>query len=99
MELDLVTSGPSGCGGDCGCSADPPEVPRLDVRALPRGVRHAAVLGALDGLAPGSALVLVAPHDPRPLLAEVEQRWPSGFDLGYDRRGPDTWDVRLTRRT
>jgi uncharacterized protein (DUF2249 family) len=41
--------------------------------------------------------VLVAPHDPLPLLRELEEREPGAFTVGYDARGPETWDVRLAR--
>ena len=44
----------------------------LDVRAVPHAIRNATVFGALEAVQPGGAMVLVAPHDPLPLLAQVE---------------------------
>ena len=51
----------------------------------------ATIFGALDSVGPGSGLVLLAPHDPVPLLAQVEQRWPGRFTLEYLERGPVDW--------
>ncbi|MGB2571660.1 DUF2249 domain-containing protein [Micromonospora citrea] len=104
-------SGKGGCGGGgggCGCGgdqgpADAPAAtlsidPRLDVRLLPHGQRHARVLAALDALPAGGALVLVAPHAPRPLLAEVEARYGGGMSTEWLQDGPDVWQIRLSRQ-
>jgi uncharacterized protein (DUF2249 family)/iron-sulfur cluster repair protein YtfE (RIC family) len=90
-----------GCGSGHGCAcgeADPPGLPELDVRTIPHAVRHAAVHGALEAVPPGGGLVLVAPHDPVRLLAELEERTPGRFSVGYAERGPETWRLRLVRR-
>lgn len=82
----------------CTCSdADDQAIPVLDARAIPHGIRHGAILGALDSLASGSALVLVAPHDPQPLLAQARDRYPEGLEVHYVQRGPDAWHIRLRR--
>ncbi|MFC4149491.1 DUF2249 domain-containing protein [Micromonospora mangrovi] len=102
------TSGTGGCGGGgCGCGGDqgrgdaPAATlsidPRIDVRLLPHGQRHARVLTALDALPAGRALVLVAPHAPRPLLAEVEARYRGGVTTEWLQDGPDVWQIRLSR--
>ncbi|MFU8872773.1 DUF2249 domain-containing protein [Micromonospora sp. SL4-19] len=108
---DLLGSSESagGCGGGtCGCGGDSatPEAlapvltidPRLDVRQLPHDRRHATVLAALDAMPAGGALVLVAPHAPRPLLAEIEARYRGGMLTEWLQDGPDTWQVRLSRQ-
>ncbi|MFG2053202.1 DUF2249 domain-containing protein [Micromonospora sp. NPDC048930] len=107
---DLLGSSDSagGCGGTCGCGGDraPADAPapllsidpRLDVRLLPHDRRHATVLAALDALPVGGALVLVAPHAPRPLLAEIEVRYRGGMLAEWLQDGPDTWQVRLSRQ-
>jgi uncharacterized protein (DUF2249 family) len=41
--------------------------------------------------------VLLAPHDPLPLLAQIEQRWPHVFAVRYVERGPETWRLAFTR--
>ena len=38
------------------------ETPTLDVRPIPRSIRHATVIGALSAIRPGRSLDLVAPH-------------------------------------
>jgi uncharacterized protein (DUF2249 family) len=82
----------------CGCSdAGDHGDPVLDARLLPHEIRHAAIFGALDSLQPGAALVLVAPHDPLPLLAQARDRYPAGVQVEYLQRGPEAWQLRLTR--
>lgn len=73
------------------------EYPALDVRAIPHAIRHGVVFGALDSLARGSGLVLVAPHDPLPLLAQIDQRAPGEFTVSYLTSGPDAWHLQLVR--
>jgi uncharacterized protein (DUF2249 family) len=91
-----------GCGAPghaCGCGeTDRPAHPELDARAIPHAIRHATVFGALDGIRPGKGLILVAPHDPRPLLAQLEQRAPGAFAIEYLERGPDRWRLLMVRR-
>ena len=88
------------CGGHaCACGEAPTAgLPELDVRNVPHEIRHATVLGALDSVAPGGGLVLVAPHDPLPLLAQIEQRAPGRIETSYLQRGPEAWRLQLLRR-
>lgn len=69
----------------------------LDARAVPPAIRHATIFGALDSLGTGGGLVLVAPHDPLPLLAQLEERSPGRFSVDYLERGPEAWRVSLIR--
>jgi len=90
----------SGCGGhegSCG-EVDAPGYPELDARGVPHAIRHATIFGALDAVAPGAGLVVVAPHDPLPLLAQVEQRNPGVFEVSYLERGPESWRLLFARR-
>jgi uncharacterized protein (DUF2249 family)/iron-sulfur cluster repair protein YtfE (RIC family) len=91
--------GEGGCGGQCGCGQQDRAgvLPELDARAVPHAIRHATIFGALDSVAPGGGLVLVAPHDPLPLLAQLEQRSPGLFSVDYLERGPEAWRIRLIR--
>ena len=83
----------------CACGeTEAPGHPELDVRTVPHAIRHATVFGALEAVAPGSGLVLVAPHDPKPLLAQIEQRSPGAFTTTYLTRGPESWRIELVRR-
>ncbi|MGB8651904.1 MAG: DUF2249 domain-containing protein [Mycobacteriales bacterium] len=82
----------------CGCGEqDAPGFPELDARAVPHAIRHATVFGALDAVQPGGGLVLVAPHDPLPLLKQVEQRSPGVFRVDYLERGPEAWRLSFSR--
>jgi uncharacterized protein (DUF2249 family)/iron-sulfur cluster repair protein YtfE (RIC family) len=89
-----------GCGGHCTCGeVDGAGYPELDARAVPHAIRHATIFGALDSVSPGGGMVLVAPHDPLPLLAQLEQRSPQQFEVSYLERGPEAWRLQLVRRT
>ena len=72
-------------------------MPELDARAVPHAIRHATIFGALDSVEAGSGMVLVAPHDPLPLLALLEQRSPGLFSVDYLERGPEAWRIRFIR--
>jgi len=88
-----------GCGGECGCGGQAPGdvLPELDARAVPHAIRHATIFGALDSVGPGNGMVLVAPHDPLPLLEQLETRLPGRFSIDYLERGPEAWRVRFVR--
>jgi uncharacterized protein (DUF2249 family)/iron-sulfur cluster repair protein YtfE (RIC family) len=88
-----------GRGGECGCGHQDLAgvLPELDARAVPHAIRHATIFGALDSVAAGGGMVLVAPHDPLPLLAQLEQRSPGLFSVDYLERGPEAWRVRFVR--
>jgi uncharacterized protein (DUF2249 family) len=97
---DAVGPTRSGCGGHaCGCGeVDAPGHPVLDARAVPHAIRHATIFGALDTVRPGEGLVLVAPHDPLPLLAQVRDRFSGAFETEYLERGPEAWRLVFLRR-
>lgn len=85
----------SSCG--CGCGASEAAVPELDVRTVPHAIRHATVFGAFDAIPTGGALLLVAPHDPLPLLRQLTERAGGTLTVEYEQRGPDAWRLLLTR--
>lgn len=90
---------PSAAAHSCTCGEhDAAGYPELDARAVPHAIRHATIFGALDGVAPGGGMVLVAPHDPLPLLAQIEQRSPATFAVSYLERGPEAWRLQFVRR-
>ena len=97
LSLSTGTTTSAGCGcGSCGCGAQS-EAPVLDVRTIPREVRHAAVIGAVGAVPVDGSIVLLAPHDPLPLLRELDTLWPGALTVAYDESGPETWAVRLRR--
>lgn len=78
-------------------SSTRPGSPELDARVIPHAIRHATIFGALDSVGAGGGLVLVAPHDPLPLLAQVDTRYDGAFAVDYAERGPEAWRVVFTR--
>lgn len=83
--------------GGCGCGEEDEEMPELDVREIPHAIRHATVFGAFDAVPAGGSMLLVAPHDPIPLLHQLAERSGGRLAVGYEQRGPDAWRLRLTR--
>ncbi|RBY79666.1 DUF2249 domain-containing protein [Blastococcus sp. TF02A-26] len=82
----------------CGCGGhDETDIPVLDVREVPHAIRHATVFGAFDAVPDGGALLLVAPHDPLPLLRQLSARTGGALAVDYEERGPEAWRLRLTR--
>ncbi len=79
----------------CHCGDAHEDLPELDVRAIPHRVRHGAVFGALESLNPGEAIALVAPHDPKPLLAQLAERMGDRITVTYLQAGPESWRLRL----
>ncbi|MEV4901426.1 DUF2249 domain-containing protein [Citricoccus sp. NPDC055426] len=69
----------------------------LDARTIPHAVRHGAVLGAVDQLKPGMSMVLVAPHDPLPLLEQMRERFGDRVGVDYESKQPQEVRVRLTK--
>ena len=73
-----------------------PARPELDVRAIPHAIRHASVFGAWSAIPAGGSLVIVAPHDPKPLLAQIAER-AARSAVTYLVEGPDAWRLQITR--
>jgi uncharacterized protein (DUF2249 family) len=94
-DLGLTqTTGPAGCG----CGEAGTELPELDARVIPHAIRHASIKGALGSLEPGAGLVLVAPHDPVPLLQQVAAEAPGRYSVDYVECGPEVWRLAFVRR-
>ncbi len=88
----------AGCGGECNCGhEESAELPELDARTVPHAIRHATIFGALDSVGIGEGMVLVAPHDPLPLLNQLEGRAPGRFSIDYLERGPEVWRLQFLR--
>lgn len=87
-----ITEKTSGCA--CG---DDHGTPELDARVIPHAIRHATIFGALSAVPSGGAMVLVAPHDPKPLLAQIAEREGGAIEVTYLESGPEAWRLRLAR--
>ena len=82
----------------CSCGEHDAKVPALVAGDIPHAIRHGAIIGALHQLPAGGALDLVAPHNPLPLITQIEEMSPGVFDRSYLVEGPDAWTIRFTRR-
>lgn len=69
----------------------------IDVRAIPREVRHARVIGMVTSLVPGESVVIAAPHDPARLVNEIEAEVAGDFQVDYLQAGPELWRVAVSR--
>jgi uncharacterized protein (DUF2249 family)/iron-sulfur cluster repair protein YtfE (RIC family) len=97
-STDVEGAGGCGSGHTCSCGeAEAPGHPELDARTIPHAIRHASIFGALETVRPGAGLVLVAPHDPVPLLDQIRDRWPGEFSVDYLESGPEAWRLELVR--
>lgn len=101
-----VSTGASGHDGHrpgghvCGCGERPGDgFPELDARAIPHAIRHATIFGALETVLPGGGLILIAPHDPLPLLAQVRDRYGDRFEVSYLERGPEVWRLSFVHQS
>ncbi|MGN5734844.1 DUF2249 domain-containing protein [Arthrobacter psychrochitiniphilus] len=84
--------------GGCACGGhDEPGLSELDTRVIPHAIRHATIFGALEGLNPGKGILLIANHNPLPLLAQLEQRSAGKFDVTYVENGPELWKLSMVR--
>lgn len=70
----------------------------LDVRGVPPRDRFERIMGAYEGLPPGSALVLTVDHDPECMYYTLlGTRGREAFSFEYLDRGPVVWRVVVTK--
>ena len=74
------------------------DVIRLDVREISPRDRHPLIFSTIDGLKPGTAMVLINDHDPKPLHYQLMAERPGAVDWDYIEQGPETWQVRISRK-
>lgn len=82
----------------CACGHEDESDVVLDVRTIPHAIRHATIFGALGAIAPGFSIVLVADHNPLPLLAQLRERQPDAWEVSYLQEGPDVFKLQLERQ-
>jgi uncharacterized protein (DUF2249 family) len=83
--------------GGCACGHHEAEDIVLDVRTIPHAIRHATVFGAFGAIPVGGSLVLVAPHNPLPLLNQLAAQ--AEIEVEYLLEDPQEWRLRITRRS
>lgn len=79
----------------CNCGHDHDELPTLDARAIPHALRHATILGAVASLGTGSSMALIAPHNPLPLLGQINDAHGDSIEVSY--LSEDPWTLKFTR--
>ena len=87
----MTENTPHSC--NCGHEADEPV---LVATEIPHAIRHGAILGAVSQLRSGASMILVAPHDPLPLLRQLEEMEGDDVTIEYVERGPE-WKLRIRR--
>lgn len=98
MAIDITLASAEPKAGGCGCGCGTVEsTPELAASALPKIIRHGAIIGGLTSMKSGQALVLVVSHDPLPLLTQLDRVAPGAFDLTYLERGPESWRLQFTK--
>lgn len=97
VEISTGTPAAATEGHVCGCGHASEEEIVVDARSLPRPVRHAAIRGAFSAIPVGQSMILVAPHKPVRLLAELEQDAPGALEIEFLVDERDDCRVRLTR--
>lgn len=83
-------------GHACGCHEAAEDIV-LDARAVPHAIRHATVRGAFGAIPVGGSMLLVAPHDPARLLAQLHGDAEGALGVEYELDVPGECRVRLTR--
>ncbi|KRD43808.1 hypothetical protein ASE38_06300 [Cellulomonas sp. Root930] len=97
VEISTGTPAPAAAAHVCSCGHAAEKEIVLDARSLPRPIRHAAIRGAFSAIPVGQSMILVAPHKPLPLLAQLEQDAPGALEIEFLVDEPDDCRVRLTR--
>jgi uncharacterized protein (DUF2249 family) len=60
----------------------------FDARGIAKRFRHAAIFGALRALNAGEVMRFCNDHDPRPLLAQIEQQFGDAVAIDYVSKQP-----------
>jgi uncharacterized protein (DUF2249 family) len=72
-------------------------VEELDLRNVPRPLRHPLIFAKFDALPIGSSMRLLNDHDPIPLSRQLETIRPEQALWEYEERGPNLFRIRITR--
>ncbi len=91
-------NGQGGCGSGSGCGGHEAVIPELDARTIHPMIRQSAIFGVLVGLPPQAAVTIVAPNDPGPIVALLEERLPGEYAVMTDQAAADEWRVTFIRR-
>ena len=108
MAAEPIASTAGGCGcGDGAPSAGNvhaggagvihrPGADELVIHSIPRVVRHAVLVAAVDNLPVGENIQICAPHQPEPLFAHLQDS-EQHYRVETLEVGPVDWRYRITR--
>lgn len=91
-------NGHGGCGSGGGCGGHEPVVPELDARTIHPEIRQSAIFGVLVGLPPEAAVTIVAPNDPSPIVAMLQERLPGEYAVTTTQGAAQEWRATFVRR-
>jgi uncharacterized protein (DUF2249 family) len=74
------------------------ETTTIDVRAIPRPMRHPLIFNTFDRLERDESIHVVSDHYPRPLRYLFDVKYSGAFTWDYVEEGPDAWCIRIGRR-
>lgn len=69
----------------------------FDVRQIPKQERHSTIHHRYANLSTGAAMDIIAPHEPRPLQQEFQQRYGDGFEWEVLEQDPNRVRVRIIK--
>jgi uncharacterized protein (DUF2249 family) len=75
------------------------DLTRFDVREIPCRVKHAQIFQRWSELPVDRHFVLINDHDPVPLWYQFAAQYPGAFDWEYLLRGPEEFQVKITKRS
>lgn len=74
------------------------DVTELDVREIPKPLRHSLIFERFAALSPAGSFVLINSHDPKHLRQEFERDHPGTYDWRYLQTGP-VWRIQISKLT
>ena len=69
----------------------------LDIRSEKPSRRQKLITEHCHALEPGTGILLIIDHDPRPLYHQFEAEHTGEFEWEYLVEGPKVWQVRISR--
>jgi uncharacterized protein (DUF2249 family) len=76
---------------------EPTDSTLFDVREIPCRIKHGQIFQRWLDLPVGAHFVLINDHDPVPLYYQFAAQFPGSFTWEYLVRGPDEFQIRITR--
>ncbi|MDF2923618.1 MAG: hypothetical protein K0R57_2532 [Paenibacillaceae bacterium] len=74
-----------------------PIITTVHAPEYPSRIRHQVIMEAFDQLAPGTAMLLVNDHEPRPLYYQFQAERTGIFTWEYVEEGPEWFQVKITK--